>query len=124
MVPMMVAGIVACAICSYGAKIFRDILKPMKVGQPFDHTVSTNLKKLGWVILIGGTVANALGALAETIMVRMYHIEELISTEKIKSFMYSFRIDSSYILCGILVLFLSYIFRYGQQLQQASDETL
>ena len=57
---ILITGCLGCIAIRYGIRFLRKILSPVKEGRPFDADVVLNLKKLAWVILIGGGVIHVL----------------------------------------------------------------
>jgi len=57
-------------------------------------------------------------------MVVGFDLENLLINDKITHITINATLDATFLLTGALLLLLSYIFQYGQQLQQLSDETL
>ena len=107
-----------------GVGYIREILKPMIAEKPFDSIVSTNLKKLARLSIVIGILWN-INILAEQIMmVFVYGLPDLLIGEKILHITANFRIELSFLICWVILVLLSYVFRYGEQLQQLSDETL
>ena len=106
------------------SKLIREILAPMKMGRPFEHGISENLKKVGWVVLIGGFFSELVAVMARILLMNAYSIKEIFSSEAIAKTEFVFRIDLNFVLVACVIFFLSYIFAYGQMLQQESDETL
>lgn len=119
--------VVGCRIlveCRRGVSCIRGILNPMMQGQPFDSTVSMNLKKLAKISIVLGILWNIV-LLAEQIMVVfVYELPGLLISEKITHVDGVFQLDLTFVACWAVLLLLSYVFRYGEQLQQLSDETL
>ena len=120
----LLVGGVLCFMMSYIAKLARNILAPMKEGRPFEQGVSENLKKIAVAILIGGAVSELLGVAERIIMTKAYPMEEIFASEAISKLEYVFTYDLDFVFTAVIVLFASYIFSYGQVLQQESDETL
>ena len=124
----VMAGLLAagtlCFTAAFALTLFRRILAPMKEGRPFEAGVSENLKKAARVILIGGAAAEIFGLLEGILLTNAYPMDEIFSSAAITETEYVFSLDLSFVLVAGVVLFLSYIFRYGQTLQQESDETL
>lgn len=50
--------------------------------------------------------------------------EQIVNMDVISKLEYTFTIDFTFVLAFCIVMFLSYIFSYGQILQKESDETL
>ena len=114
----------ASAIVSFGAflagiALVRQILRPMKDGRPFCGVVTRNLRRLGILTLICavldlGCQTFGAGLIARTMAAAGEGAEMVVSHRW-----------SPLLLIGAALLFLmSYVFRYGEELQQLSDETL
>ena len=107
-----------------GVGYIRQILLPMKEEKPFDSIVSTNLRKLAKLSITLGVLYNII-ILSEQIMtVFVYDLPALLLSEKITHVGGMFNVDLTFLIYWAVLLLLSYIFRYGEQLQQLSDETL
>ena len=107
-----------------GVGYIREILLPMKEEKPFDSIVSTNLKKLAKLSITLGILYNII-ILSEQIMtVFVYDLPPLLISEKIIPVDGMFQVDLTFIVYWAILLLLSYVFRYGEELQQLSDETL
>ena len=120
----MVLMILGSGIGAYCIKLIRNILKPMIQEQPFNESVSVNLKKLGWVSLISGIVINGVEFLMQNLIVRGFNLTEMFSNEIITKVTFNYSFDFTFLLVAAGLFLLSYIFRYGTELQQLSDETL
>ena len=107
-----------------GIGYIREILKPMTEEKPFDSVVSTNLKKLAKLSIVLGILVNII-ILSEQIMtVFVYDLPGLLISEKIVHVAGMFKIDLTFLIYWAILMLLSYVFRYGESLQQLSDETL
>ena len=107
-----------------GLGYVREILKPMIDEKPFDSIVSTNLKKLAKLSIVIGIMVNII-ILSEQIMtVFIYDLPGLLISEKITHVTGMFKIDLTFLIYWAILMLLSYVFRYGESLQQLSDETL
>lgn len=107
-----------------GVGYIREILNPMKEEKPFDTIVSTNLKKLAKLSINLGIFYNMI-ILSEQIMtVFVYDLPGLLVSEKITHVGGMFNVDLTFVVYWAILLLLSYVFRYGEELQQLSDETL
>ena len=107
-----------------GVGYIREILDPMKEGKPFDTIVSTNLKKLARLSINLGIFYNMI-ILSEQIMtVFVYGLPSLLISDKITHVGGMFQVDLTFLIYWAILLLLSYVFRYGEELQQLSDETL
>ena len=108
----------------FSVKAIRNILAPMKNGEPFHNTVSTNLKKLANYTCSLGIGLNLQEIISNIFLVKAYDLHLLLLSEKVSHVEFMFVFDLSFLVVYGVLLLLSYIFRYGEQLQQLSDETL
>ena len=96
----------------------------MKEGTPFAAGISDKVRKLGWAVLIGGAVSEIGRAISDIFEIRAYRIEELLNAEHFTSISYDYSIHLWFVVTALLLFFLSYVFRSGEELQRQSDETL
>ena len=107
-----------------GVGYVREILHPMTEGKPFASIVSTNLKKLARLSINLGILANIIILSEQIITVFVYDLPSLLISEKITHVSGMFNVDLTFLIYWAILLLLSYVFRYGEELQQLSDETL
>ena len=107
-----------------GVGCIREILRPMKEEKPFEATVSTNLKKLARLSISLGILCNLLSLFEQIMVVFVYDLPGLLISEKITYVSGMFTVDLSFLIYWGILHLLSYVFRYGEDLQQLSDETL
>ena len=63
--------------------------------------------------------------LSEQVMTAfVYNLPGLLISEKIVHVDGMFQVDLAFVVYWAILLLLSYVFRYGEELQQLSDETL
>ena len=118
---------VSCRLCYDGRKgvgYIREILKPMKEEKPFASIVSTNLKKLARLSINLGILANIIFLAEQIITVFVYDLPGLLISEKIIHVSSMFKVDLTFLIYWAILMLLSYVFSYGEQLQQLDDETL
>jgi hypothetical protein len=124
MVVTLVMALLVIGITGYMIKRLRDVLAPMMVGQPFNGTVSKSIKNLGIAVIVNGLVIDIAESVMSNMAFYMYDIAELILSDNISKITVNSEINLDGILAGVFVIMLSYVFRYGEQLQQQADETL
>ena len=107
-----------------GVGYIREILLPMKEGKPFDTIASTNLKKLAKLSIVIGILYNIIILSEQVMSVFVYDLPGLLISEKITHVGGMFNADPTFLVYWAILLLLSYVFRYGEELQQLSDETL
>ena len=102
----------AAAVVLYGLHILRRILRPMKQGEPFAQSVSADMRRFGWLVLIAGGIASLADAIGQAIYASP---DTMVVTR---------RLDLSFLFVSAIIFLFSYIFRYGEELQRQADETL
>ena len=115
-------------IYSLGMQIFlffichniRKILQPMKQQQPFIKGISNRIRTIAWIYFVYGLFLNIFSNL-----IRIYNLKGMTKVWYMdKIIIYKVSILPDFIFVTLILLFVSYIFRYGEMLQQESDETL
>ena len=108
----------------YGLRMVKQILKPMKEGRPFDESIADSLRRLGHVVLASGIVSCVLAYLSQAAMLGVIDYKELFNPALVTGvdIRSSFRLD--FIIVALALYLMSYVFRYGSELQRESDETL
>lgn len=112
--------IVLCA----GFHYVRKIMVPMMEGNPFDSSISEYLKKLSLITLVYGIVGNIGSSLMTYMKMNHYQLEQLADGQKILAVTPEYGWELGFVVVFFVFLLASYIFRYGAELQQLSDETL
>ena len=120
----LAVALIACLILWYGANVFHRILEPMKEGRPFGERTPEELRKLGWIVLIGGTVMQVGKVVVEYITTSAYDFNNIFNTDVVIDVAVNFDFNVVYIVFALVIFLLAYIFSYGQELQRESDETL
>lgn len=114
-----------CLITVRGCvKCIRSILSPMTEGAPFQGIVSENLSKLARHTVILGIKLNLMEILGNVLTVQAYGLSDLLLSENIVRITPNYEFDLSFVVIAAALALLSYVFRYGEHLQQLSDETL
>lgn len=117
---LSVSAMISLAAIWFGIRIIRRILAPMKDGQPFSQGISGEFRKLGWLVIGYGIVYNLFDLVAKTTLA-----VRLISSEaEYPALGIEHHLDPTFIIIAFVLFLCSYIFRYGEELQQLSDETL
>lgn len=118
-------AIVSLAVYGYGFHLLRNILLTMSKSLPFKDVVSTNLRKLSVLVLVGNVVMYFVNNLRYEFQYRMFDLSNLFSNDLVASYsMQKHALNLSVILIAVLLFVLSCVFKYGEELQKLSDETL
>ena len=102
----------------------RYLLEPMKNGEPFSWLVHANFRELGWLVIANGVLNLCFTAYQSYIQTNAYNLADLFLNDKITAVSTSYHFDFTFVIWALALFGLSYIFRYGQELQKLSDETL
>lgn len=120
----LAAAAVLLAFVWYVVRLLRTLLGPMKEGRPFDNGASNVIRRLAWAVLIGGAVNELIGMIAVFVETKAIYFTALFHTEAVTGHTIDHVIDVGFVLTALVLFLLSYIFRYGEELQKESDETL
>lgn len=104
----------SAVILMIGAKLVRRILSPMKEGRPFEEGISDIIKKFGHFVLAGTVIDAFIHFLLDTVFIAMGVESEPLPVS----------ISVERIFAAMVIYLISYIFRYGEELQKQADETL
>lgn len=121
---MAAAAIAIIAVGCYTISIIRKILAPMTQGDPFHPTVGKEIRRLAFASLVIGIIQNIMGVVETLSMPHIFHLDTLLQDSQIRSVTTNFSYDLSFIVVFFVLLLMSYIFHYGEELQKLSDETL
>jgi hypothetical protein len=120
----LVAGLIGCAFVWYALTLLLRVTAPMKEGRPFEAGISNQIKKLALVTLVGGAITETATVVASRMAMTAYDIAALLNPSVASEYSYNGTFDLSFLVGAAILLLLSYVFRYGEELQRESDETL
>ncbi len=121
---LLAVALVALVLCRKLVACFRGILAPMKEGAPFRNEVSQNLKTAAKYVFAMGIVGNVGILVQDIIFTLVYGLPELLIGDAITHVTVRYQMELNFLISVAVLLLLSYVFRYGESLQQLSDETL
>ncbi|MBR0161204.1 MAG: DUF2975 domain-containing protein [Oscillospiraceae bacterium] len=124
MIIALLSGIVALAVTWLCLRKVREILSPMKEGRPFEKGTGNRIRELALLVLIGGGIAEVGSAVGRVFGIRAYNIPALINHPSIEGISFNITIRLWFVVVAVVLFFLSFVFRYGEELQRESDETL
>ncbi len=117
-------GIVSVAVVWLALGYIRKILSPMGEGRPFHPDTAHYIKKLAILSLVLGIAQNIGGAVSTLAALKSFGLDKLVENGVITSVSANFTLELGFIVVFFILLLMSYIFSYGAELQQLSDETL
>lgn len=124
MILMAISAIVIVSAMWLMLRELRRIFVPLKDGHPFMTGISDRIRRMGWIVLIGGFVTELSSAIGQFAGLSGYSIAQMVNFETVASIRYDFEINGSFAIMAIVLFLLAHVFRYGEALQQESDETL
>ncbi|MBR5642406.1 MAG: hypothetical protein IKW92_09790 [Firmicutes bacterium] len=118
---LSLSAAVSLAAVWYGIRIIRHILAPMKEGQPFREGVGRDFRKLGWFVIAYGIVYNIFDLFIKNLLA--FRLLPIAGDGPVTVGI-EHRLDLTFLIIAFILFLCSYIFRYGEELQQLSDETV
>ena len=124
----VITGLIFCIpVLLFGAKclgIVQDILTPMTQGQPFDKKVSQSLRKLSFIVLIAGAIVELGAMVLSALRLGSVKLDALFNPDLVAGYTVEHVMNMNFIFLFAVLYLMSHVFRYGEALQQLSDETL
>lgn len=120
----MVMAMLDLGLSLYICRCIRHLLQPMAEGRPFNVSSSGYFRKIGWAI-VGHGVLSQIGVIVTNMfLVKRFRLYEVFASPFVDKVSFEFNFEFTFLLIAGMMFLLSYIFSYGQMLQQQSDETL
>lgn len=116
-IPLVVFG---CMVL----RVIRNILEPMSQGKPFTCKVSKNLHSLAVISLLAGAFYEIAFGFHTMLTYGNFRLDQLFNYELVSAVTVEYKIDLWFVAVFVILQLLSYVFKYGEELQQLSDETL
>ncbi len=109
-----ITEVIWVVIMMIGIKLVRRMMIPMKEGRPFEEGISEIIKKFGHFVLAATVICAFIHFLLDTVFIAISAEPEPLPVS----------ISGSGIFAALVIYLISYIFRYGEELQKQADETL
>ena len=113
--------LVFCHAC---VRRIRQMLQPMKRGEPFDGSVSTNIRSIANLSIMLGVISNVIELGSRALLVSNYNLPSLLLSDAITAVTVNYEVDFSFVGIFLILHLLASVFQYGTELQKLSDETL
>ncbi len=120
----LILSIVFYLYCAKWLQIVQSILTPMAEGRPFDASVADSLRKLSFITLIVGCISQILDMVFFALQLNSINLDNLFNSEYVAGYTVENVMDMDFLIVFGVLFLMSHVFRYGEQLQQLSDETL
>lgn len=121
---MAVIWVPTIGVIYYALGLIQKILTPMAEGSPFYPSIGVYIRKLSFACLALGIMQNIMQFLEVLFAIYVYDLYESIWNTQVASVTANFTFDIGFIVVFFILLLLSYVFSYGEELQKLSDETL
>ena len=106
-----------------GLRLLRKILLCVEQQRPFSGTAAI-MRRLGWLSTALAILSNLLSLAKVSALQHLYRLEDFFVGDTISAVEFRFRPDYTFVAVAVVVFLLAAVFRYGEELQQLSDETL
>ena len=106
----------------WGLQLLRNALTCMEQQRPFGACAV--LRRLGWLSTALAVLCNLLNYARIYITEHVYRLEALFVGDTISAVTFRFCPDYTFVAAAVILFLLAAVFRYGEELQQLSDETL
>lgn len=120
----LIVGVLAVPVFYLMIRFIRNILKPMIEKEPFHETLAVNLRRLAWLVIASGVIQEVYEYINYIFIAQNVDLKTLFINENITSITINYTFNVDFIIFAIVLFLLSHVFKYGQELQQLSDETL
>ncbi len=124
MVVAFVSVLIVCVLMWYGMRILRRVIAPMKDGQTFNAGVSKEVRTLAWLVLVGGAINEVCTVIANRMSMHAYQLNTLFNMDVVSKYTIQNQFNVDFVIVGLVLFFLAYVFEYGEALQKEWDETL
>jgi len=108
----------------YALHVSRRILSPIALGNPFADTTGKDLRKLGFAAIAVGVASNVKRIVSVINALNILNVDKITEGGVITAIESNFSFDYSFLIVFAILFLLSYVFEYGRELQELSDETL
>ena len=119
MLLMMVPAAFTALIC----RELKKVVSPIKEGRPFTHEVSAGMKHIAVIYFAGEIIGAMAKGIMGTLIYRAYDLGANMTNSFIKAAELNIH-DNVDIMVPILLLVISWIIKYGENLQKLEDETI
>lgn len=120
----LILGLLGLAVYILMIRSIRSILAPMKEGLPFHREVAAGFRNLALLTILSGLLDLVLEFFIRGNMIRSLDLNTLFLSDKIEAVTTYYNFSFNFLITALVFFGMSCIFRYGEELQQLSDETL
>ena len=115
-------ALVDIIIAIIGIRAGRNALKAVKEGRPFDESVSANLKKIGWIVLICTILFPLIKAGIDAALLGRVDFSQILNTGAAGKTHMRLNISLTNVFFALVLFLLSHIFSYGAALEKKAAQ--
>lgn len=115
-------ALVDIIIAIIGIRAGRNALKTVKEGRPFDESVSANLKKIGWIVLICTILFPLIKAGIDAALLGKVDFSQILNTGAAGKTHMRLNISLTNVFFALVLFLLSHIFSYGAALEKKAAQ--
>lgn len=108
--------------CACVLRVLKNVVGPMKEGRPFAESVSRDLRRLGWISIVCGVAVNIFDGIGKDLVAKA--LTEFDALGQGAAVSVSHGLNVTFFVAAAFCFLFSFVFRYGNELQELSDETL
>ena len=112
------------AVAYVFVRILRKLISPVIEGNIFHPAVAENIKKLAIYVLIGGFISELLNFAGSAVVLAAYDLSAMFNEGLVANHSLTFEMNDNFIVYAGIIYLLSFVFKYGAELQTQVDETL
>ena len=105
-------------------KILKDLVVLIKTGEIFSNGVVKAMRNLAVCVAVGGFFSEVINHLGSYLIISAYDVSALFNSQVVKDYFFNFEIQGDFVVYAAMIYLLSYVFKYGAELQTQVDETL
>ena len=118
------AGALSAAAGIRVISLLQKIFQPMAEGQPFHDQIAPSIRKIAWLHMIFAFLNQIISSVVSVLTFHALNMETLLRSPSVAAVGLDLEFNCNFLLTFGLLLLLSYVFEYGQELQKLSDETV
>lgn len=115
---LLLSDLLAAVVGIWIISLLQKILKPMTEGRPFDHQIAPTIRKIGWLYMAAAVLKQVTDGAASALTFLQ------LQNAAVSGATLNLQINLNFLVTFGILMLLSYVFEYGQELQKLSDETV
>ena len=105
-------------------KILRKLISPIIDGNLFHSAVAENIRRIAIYVFVGGFISEALNLANSAVTLSAYDLSSMFNESLVANHTLTFEMNGNFVVYAGIIYLLSFVFKYGAELQTQVDETL